>query len=214
MQGEGGGTPPEKGTRLARAECNDSLEEKRKTGRTRRKIGGTVEKQGERERVHRIERKDASSAALVAVFYSFSPASTMRTFVCGLWSRGDKWYRQTAALRCRKCKQSAFSQPGDHRLQGSNLPPCTLPIVRPEWPDTRCEVQRRCYANGKSADPRVQVEKHAVRVHFVLWDIHLTPERGSLSSGMYFVRPIVDPDVRSLLFIRLVNKYRLSLRAY
>lgn len=51
MQGEGGGTPPEKGTRLARAECNDSLEEKRKTGRTRRKIGGTVEKQGERENV-------------------------------------------------------------------------------------------------------------------------------------------------------------------
>lgn len=73
MQGEGGGTPPEKGTRLARAECNDSLEEKRKTGRTRRKIGGTVEKEGERERVHRIERKDASSAALVAVFLFVFP---------------------------------------------------------------------------------------------------------------------------------------------
>lgn len=71
-----------------------------RTGRERemhreRERGG--EREGEEERVQRIERKDdASSADSRASF--FPHASTVRTFVCGLWNRGDKWYRETAAL--------------------------------------------------------------------------------------------------------------------
>lgn len=81
MQGEGGGTPPEKGTRLARAECNDSLEQGGREKCIERERGG--EREGEEERVQRIERKDdASSADSRASF--FPHASTVRTFVCGL----------------------------------------------------------------------------------------------------------------------------------
>ena len=52
MQGEGGGTPPEKGTRLARAECNDSLEQ---GGREKCRERGGGGGEGEREKVKREE---------------------------------------------------------------------------------------------------------------------------------------------------------------
>lgn len=72
-----------------------------------------------------------------------------------------------------KCIHSRSSQ---HRLQGSNLPLCTLPIVQPDWLDTRCEVQWPCYANGKSAVPWVQVEKRAFTCAACYVIMHLTLE--------------------------------------
>lgn len=104
--GEGHEVGTRRVQRFTRAGREREMQRERERGRGR---GRGREGEGEEGRVQRVERKDdASSADSRASF--FPHASTVRTFVCGLWNRGDKWYRETAALgEYRKCKQSAFT---------------------------------------------------------------------------------------------------------
>lgn len=129
MQGEGGGTPPEKGTRLARAECNDSLEQ---GGREK-----CIEREEERGKEKRKECNASNGKMMhprptpVPVFFPTHPRCEHLFAVYEIEGTSDIEKRRHLGIQemQTKCIHSRSSQ---HRLQGSNLPLCTLPIVQPD----------------------------------------------------------------------------------